>query len=270
MKRREFLKSSFTGISLPLIAPWVYVSNPSPIFRFAIASDGHYGQPGTSYKKDFANLVQWMKKEKKKNGLDLIFLNGDLFHDDPVFLPATKQFFDQLPVPYYVTRGNHDRVSEATWKQTWGYTPNHDFSLGDYAFVLTDTSNEQGDYLCVDYLWLQTTLQKYASKKGIFVYMHIPPSKRWTDSGVDCVPVRELLEQTPNVTAIFHGHDHDLDDKKMSGSKPCFFDGHFGGNWGTTYKGYRIVEIYADETWKSYQYNPTSSPVINAFSVIRK
>lgn len=29
---------------------------------------------------------------------------------------------------------------------------------------------------------------------------------------------------------------------------PFLFDSHFGGNWGTEYKGFRIVEILNDDT----------------------
>ncbi|MDJ1496856.1 metallophosphoesterase [Cytophagaceae bacterium DM2B3-1] len=269
MKRRTFLQTSFLGLSISWSKPFRFSleKDNQPVFRFAVASDGHYGQPDTSYEADFSNLNKWLKGEKAKKGLDLIFINGDLFHDDPVFIPKVKSSFNQLPVPYYVTRGNHDRVNEDTWKQTWGYVPNHDFVVGDYAFVLADTSNEKGEYLCADAAWLEKTLQKHAAKKWIFVFMHIPPNKKWTDSGVDCVPVQEILEKTPNLAAVFHGHDHEIDDHKVNGGKHFFFDGHFGGNWGTTYKGYRIVEIYKDSSWSSYQCNPTLSPIINTFQV---
>lgn len=266
MKRRIFLKTSLGGFTfLSSVAAFARETDEKPVFRFAIASDGHYGQPNTPYAKDFANLVRWLRTEKKSKGLDMIVLNGDLFHDDPVFLPKVKESFDQLPADYYVTRGNHDRVSVAAWQQMWGYPTNHALESGDYAFLLADTSNEKGEYLCADAEWLQQQLQKYAAKKWIFVFMHIPPAK-WTDNGVDCPQIRSIIEKTPNVAAVFHGHEHDEDDKKMNNGKPHFFDGHFGGNWGTVYKGYRIVEIYRDGSWKSYQCNPTASPIINAYA----
>ena len=270
MKRRVFLKASLGGFTF--FSSYSAFSRPAdekPVFRFAVASDGHYGQPNTAYEKDFANLNKWLKAEKKSKGLDLIFLNGDLIHDDPVFLPKAKVSFDQLPVKYYVTRGNHDRVSADAWRQLWGYAPNHVVEMGGYAFVLADTSNEKGEYLCADADWLQMQLQKHADKKHVFVFMHIPPAK-WTDNGVDCPQIRTIIEKTPNVAAVFHGHEHDQDDKWMNNGKPHFFDGHFGGNWGTVYKGYRIVEIFGDGSWKTYQCNPAASPIINAYQAKAK
>jgi 3',5'-cyclic AMP phosphodiesterase CpdA len=265
MKRRTFLQTSLLGFTLPWsVNGFRLPADAEPVFRFAVASDGHYGQPDTAYAKDFENLTKWLKAEKRRKRLDLVVINGDLFHDDSVFLPKVKASFDQFPTPYYVTRGNHDRVSESVWKQTWGYSLNHDVAAGEYAFLLCDTSNEKGEYLCADAAWLQQSLQKHADKKWIFVFMHIPPNKKWTDHGADCPAIQELLEKTPNVAGIFHGHDHDNDFRKVSGGKPYFFDGHFGGNWGTAYKGYRIVEIFADGNWQSYQYNPTAAPILNA------
>ena len=265
MKRRDFVKNaSAASLLLPFASLDSLRQTPKPVLRFAVASDGHYGQPDTPYAKDFENLNRWMQTEKRKKGLDAVFVNGDLFHDDPVFLPQVKAAFGLMPAPCYVTRGNHDRVTDAQWQTTWGYPVNHDVVMGDYAFLLADTSNEKGEYLCANADWLGQTLQKHAKRKGVFVFMHIPPSKRWTDAGMDCPPVAELLEKTPNVTAIFHGHDHDNDFRKISGGKPYFFDGHFGGSWGTAYKGYRIVEVFADGAWQSYQCNPAASPIVNS------
>jgi hypothetical protein len=44
---------------------------------------------------------------------------------------------------------------------------------------------------------------------------------------------------------------------------PHFFDSHTGGNWGTDYKGYRIVEVGEDNQIYSYQVNASQNPVLN-------
>lgn len=260
--RRSFLKFipgfSFLGLE------------PDPVektagLRFAVASDGHYGQPDTDYELFHADIIRWLNREKLQKGLDFVVFNGDLIHDDPTLLFDVKTVLKKLSMPFFVTRGNHDKVALDVWKSTWGYPTNHSFEKGDYAFILGDTSNEKGQYLCPDVNWLRSELEKYSAKKGIFVFLHITPSK-WTAHGVQCDEVLQLFEKTPNVKAIFNGHDHDEDDKKMGGGKPYFFDGHFGGSWGTTYKGYRIVEIDKDGAWKSYQYNPAAAPIINTFT----
>ena len=230
--------------------------------RFAVASDGHYGQPDTDYAAFYRNIVAWLNQEHELNGLDFCVFNGDIIHDGPAFLPQAKVALDGLNMPYYVTRGNHDRVSAETWRQTWGYPPDHSFSRGDYAFLLGDTSNEKGEYLGADVRWLKETLEKYRKKTHVFVFLHIT-QRKWTGAGTECPEVMQTLAAYPNVAAVFHGHDHDEHGIKTADGKSYVFDGHFGGNWGVPYKGYRIVEVPASGKIKTYQYNPEPNPVVN-------
>jgi len=265
-KRRSFLKL------LPILPGVPYLAHPDKTdsaakisMRFIVASDGHYGQPDTDYKTFHTDLIGWINREKMQKGVDFAFFNGDLIHDDPTLYYDLKTMLGNLHVPYFVSRGNHDKVALDVWQSTWGYGTNHSFTKGEYAFITGDTSNEKGEYICPDVTWLRIEIAKYSDKKGIFIFLHITPAK-WTPNGVECKEVTDLFENTPNVKAIFNGHDHDQDSKKQIGKKPYFFDGHFGGNWGTAYKGYRIVEIYEDNTWQTYQYNPTAAPVLNSFT----
>lgn len=265
MQRRAFLHTTF-GLGLSsLISPKTFATPPALALRFATASDGHYGQPGVDSETNFRKLNEWMSAEKSGKGLDFVVINGDLFHDDPKFAPSVKAAFDRLPVPYYVTRGNHDHLTAEQWQQNWGYGLNHSITRGDYGVVLLDTSDSTGKYVCSDANWLQSELAKHAGKKGVFVFMHITPIQ-WTTHGIVCPDVVTLLDKTPNVLGIFHGHDHDEDGGKRSpGGKPHFWSGHFGGNWGTVYKGYRMIEVFDDGSWRTYQFNPEREPVVNAF-----
>lgn len=266
LRRRNFLKNSALAITGLTLKPlWNHQPKVAEVvLRFALASDGHFGQPNTPYEKNHDDLVKWMKAEKTTKGLDLVLVNGDLVHDKVEFMPQVKTYFDRFPAPYYVTRGNHDHIDLDGWQKLWGYGTNHAFTSSETAFVLADTSNAEGKYLCPDVAWIEQQFKKFASSKHIFLVMHITPAK-WTDNGVDCPDLRKLIAETPNVRAVFHGHDHDQDDKMVDKGKPYFFDGHFGGSWGTTYRGYRIVEVRNDGSWVSYQCNPDLSPIINTF-----
>lgn len=44
----------------------------------------------------------------------------------------------------------------------------------------------------------------------------------------------------------------------MLGNVPHLYDSHIGGNWGTSYKGFRIVEVLKDNTIQTYVMNPVS------------
>ena len=43
----------------------------------------------------------------------------------------------------------------------------------------------------------------------------------------------------------------------MNGKIPYLFDSHIGGNWGTAYKGFRVVELMDDGSLITYMMNPT-------------
>jgi hypothetical protein len=52
-------------------------------------------------------------------------------------------------------------------------------------------------------------------------------------------------------------HEHDQDGVKSLHNIPFMFDSHFGGSWGTTYKGFRVVEMVKEKSFLTYLMNPT-------------
>lgn len=234
--------------------------------RFALASDGHYGQADTEYVYYHYKMLGWLNNEKEKRGLDFAVINGDLVHNDLAFLPEVKAKWDLLSMPYYVTRGNHDHAQPETWEKTWGMPLNHAFESGDSAFLILDTSDEKGAYLCPDLAWTRSQLLKYSSNKFLFVFMHITPV-RWTSGGIDCPELIKLFAQQPNLKAIFHGHDHDQDSVKEKKGKYYFFDAHIAGDWGTDYRGYRIVEVLKNGKVLTYQVNAALQFNVNQFKI---
>lgn len=256
--RRHFLK---LALGLTAIGCQKPASKNAKLLRFAVASDGHYGQAKTDYQTYFDNIIKHLQQERTERGLDFVVFNGDLFHDDVKFLPEVKKHFERLGFPYYVTRGNHDHVTPAQWRDTWGYDLNHAVEIGKNAIILGDTSNEKGEYLCPDIPWIDKQLAGFTKKEHVFLFLHIP-SKMWSEHGTTCPELEKVITKYPNLKAMFHGHDHAIDAGKTT-SKPAFFDGHFGGNWGVDYKGFRIVEGKADGSCYTFQWNPDKKIKVN-------
>ncbi len=227
-----------------------------------MASDGHYGQPDTKYDFHHDNMISWLNKEKEQRGVDFAMINGDLFHNEVSFLPVVKTKWDQLKMPYYVSHGNHDQTDPANWEKTWKLPWDYSFEKNDLGFIVLNTANEKGDYVCPDINRAKEELNKYASKKHLFVFMHITPFK-WTPGGVDCPDLVKLFDQQSNLKMIFHGHDHDQDNVKENNGKFYFFDSHVAGSWGTEYNGYRIVELLDDGSVLTYQMNPVTEKRVN-------
>jgi len=230
-----------------------------------VASDGHFGQEETNYEKFHEEMMEWLNEENKGKGLDFVIFNGDLIHNEPKFLPEVKAYYDRLDVPYFTAKGNHDMASPEQWEETWGYGENYDFEKGDSAFLLGTTSNVEGEYLSVNIDWLKGRLSHYSEKRHIFAFFHIS-QRKVTRHGIDSPEVSSLLESTPNITAVFHGHDHDVDGFIYDNERAYLFDGHMGGSWGTNYRGYRIVEVDQEGKVRTYQCNPQAF-VVNKTSL---
>lgn len=266
VSRREFLKLTLKGAVLIGTAnslqsftgkSFILPKKNKVQLRFAIASDGHYGQPNTEYEKYHDEMVSWINAEKKDRGVDFTMINGDLFHNEIEFLPQVKSKWDQLKMPYYVSHGNHDETEEAQWQQVWNHPWHFTFEHYDAAFMVLNSADPKGNYICPDLEWTKERLLKYNHKKQLFVFMHITPFN-WTKGGLPCPDLVEMFNKQPNLKAIFHGHDHDMDAVKENNGKYYFFDSHIAGNWGTEYRGYRIVEILKSGEILTYQMNPTT------------
>lgn len=275
--RRKFITTSATGLAGIFLLPAVnsfasadngYTSKPSKLkFRFALASDIHYGQPGTGFEQNTANMVKWLNDDHAKNHLDMVIINGDLVHNRPDLLPEIKtKYLDKLSVPYQTIPGNHDFADAVVWKSVFNYEDHYTVEHGDIAFVLANTADTKGKYVCPDNSFIKQSLDKFKDKKVVFVVLHIPPVKWLNDEGfLDCPETVEILHAYPNVKAAFHGHDHLLDGVRYTGNKfPHFFDSHIGGDWGTDYRGYRVVEINEQNEIYTYQVNASQNPRLNA------
>jgi hypothetical protein len=260
--------------------------------RFAVLSDGHYGTGFGTGPANFEAMLNWIKAEKDKNDLDLVFFNGDtingfdgLYHlmYQTTYQTVKDIYFSRLALPYYVIKGNHDFIDgEAFWQSTWGYPANHSFALGDSAFILANSSILQTprtdlftvwQYGCafMDNNWLGSEIAGYSDKKNVFILMHVAPLKipeyetpscTYNCLTCDCSDFRTTIEQYSNVKALFHGHLHEYPLEKVINGKHYFWDGAFGdGETRVFGKGYRIVEVGTGGKIHTYRCNKACNTI---------
>lgn len=268
MKRRPFLQKlsliSSAVMAIPLDSLSKTIQEEPKKLRFIIASDGHFGQPKTDFTGTHKKLMESINSEEQ---VDFVVFNGDLIHDDPAFMPQVKLYYDSLKSPYYVTRGNHDRLASGEWENIWGYPENHSFQAKDGSGVLLlNCSNEAGEYLCGDVDYLKSELEKFKELSHIFVFIHISQND-WTRNAVKCDDFLDMITQYPNVKAVFHGHDHDVDGIMINQGKPYLWDGHFGGSWGNPFHTYRVVEILEDGKTITYLKTVDTGMVLNGHTL---
>ena len=272
MKRKEFLKMTAPALLLMGSGQWLFgreamdhsLNRRKRIARFVVASDGHYGQPNTPYQEYFQTFTDRVNEVHGKDPIDFAVINGDLFHDNKIFLPEVKAALDRLTPRYYVSQGNHDNCSGEEWEKTWNMPLNFSFSGKKVAYLVASTSNEKGTYLCPDLTWMEKELEKHKKADHIFIFIHINPGKL-TRHAVDCPGFFTLLKKYPAVRCVFNGHDHDEEGIKKREEVSFVFDAHFGGNWGTSYRGFRMVELYQDGSILTYILDPVNK--INEISI---
>lgn len=263
MKRKEFLKLSASAILLLANGNIVKAAdfltssayNKKVKLRFAVASDGHYGQPGTNFETYFSTLVSRINEEHYQKPFAFCIINGDIIHDDKKFFIPAKKALDQLKPKYYVSQGNHDKVTANEWQQIWNMPVNLDFKIKDNSILIATTSNEKGEYLCPDAAWFKAKLEEHAHQKNIFIFIHINPCKIGGYS-TDCPELMEIFAKHSNIRGVFNGHDHKQEGINTKNGINFIFDAHFGGNWGTDYRGFRVVELLADNSVLTYVMNP--------------
>ncbi|MEJ7643268.1 MAG: metallophosphoesterase [Chryseolinea sp.] len=260
--RREFIKKVssaslvlFGGRVIKLSASDLRSMQKKVTFRFAVASDGHYGEPKTEYGLFHEDLVKNITNFHKSNALNFCVINGDIIHDEGSLLTEAKSHYDKLPVKYYVTKGNHDKVSDAYWQEVWSMPVNHEVHMEKDVILLATTSNESGDFLSPDLEWLEARLASNTKARNIFLFLHIPQAN-WNGGSLETPAFFELLKSFKNVRGIFHGHEHKQDNVKMFDKIPYMWDSHIGGSWGTSYRGFRVVELTKDNQMLTYIMNP--------------
>lgn len=260
--RRTFIQISLGSATVGLLSQ-CQSSDPVPALRFVVASDGHLGEPNTPSDTYYTDLLAALTRLHQNSPLDFVVINGDLIHTgNNGLLPAAKAYLDKLPVAYYVTRGNHDQVSLATWQQLWGYPTNHVVELPKATLILLDTSDETGAYLCGDAVWLRKAMATVRAGVPVFLFMHIPFIHNVQGTDV-CGDIVTVLNDFPAIRAVFHGHDHTKDMGLYYGQAALLFDAHFGSSWGTAYRGYRVVEQHGSNL-STYQYDYVNQQQINS------
>lgn len=269
MDRRKFLQvigATTIFLACKEEAPDVLPDEDEPVlFRFAVASDLHYGEADTDYVMHTRNFVSAFKDFNSKNSCGFLVLNGDIIHNDPVFLPQAYDELKDVHSKLYVTQGNHDRVSEAVWQETWKQGFNSDFAIDDMAFVFGTTSNSVTSawIQCPNLDFLESCLEKYKSKKHVFIFWHIhphSPSMGCTDA------VKAVMENYTNVRGVFNGHDHNDESIQTIEGVPYMFDGRLGGSWGSFDRNFRVVEITKSEI-VTYLMTPTTRKKLNRFKM---
>ena len=223
--------------------------------KFIVVNDLHYVEDSCA--PFFEGMV---KACNKIEGAGLVLVVGDLVDGGTAGqCHAIHDILAGLKMPYYVTAGNHDPLSQndrGPWESVFGDALNVSFEREGWQFVGMDTSDGKkvSGFDCH-----QETLDfaaalpgKLERSKPTFVYTHFPlgpgVSLRLRNADALLEPFKQL-----NVAAIFNGHYHAFTQKTALNSALVTTNvccSHMRANHdGTFEKGFFVIEA-AEGRWK--------------------
>jgi predicted phosphodiesterase len=279
--RRAFLKASATALAGMVVAPlsctqWTTTDRRRGTVRFGIATDSHYADAdtvGSRYYRHslekFTEFVELMNEKK----VDFLVELGD-FKDQnnpPVeqktitYLRAIEEVFQRFNGPTHHVLGNHDmdsiskeqfltNVENTGIERAKSY---YSFDFNGLHFVILDanyksdgTNYNHGNFDWTDaniapaeINWLKQDLAAAHGPTIVFIHQLLDGTGSvYVNNAAD---IRQILEQSGKVTAVFQGHHHDGSYSYIEGIHYYTLKAMVEGP-GEENNSYAIVEIRPD------------------------
>jgi 3',5'-cyclic-AMP phosphodiesterase len=207
------------------------------LFSFAVLSDVHVGEdiaglmvPPLPFLPALTNGFTWRNpvdnywdfslraavRQINASGADFTVVNGDVtaWYQEAEFKTA-KDRLAKLTHPFYMVRGNHDRVGERPqdfFKSVFGldstwYSVDHD---GFHFVILDDNRLDNGfnGFPEEEFAWLSADLSSHR-EMPTFIFSHRPLGAR----AVDVVPsirmrLHKIFGSNPQIVGVFNAHSH--------------------------------------------------------------
>lgn len=240
--RREVLKASGLFIAgLTMKVPMSYSQEPKqkPIIQFGMVTDMHYADAdirgSRHYRESLPKLetcVTFMNDQKVRFLMEL----GDLKDQDQSanekdtlkYLKTIETAFAKFKGPRYHVLGNHD-MDSISKKQFLTHAKNTDihkdasyysFDKEGLHFVVLDAcyTAEGLDYDHGNFSWKDANIPEKqctwlkndlaSNSKPTIVFVHQQLDGETNHCIKNAAEVRQILQKSQNVLAVFHGHNH--------------------------------------------------------------
>jgi predicted phosphodiesterase len=279
--RRIFLKSSVTALTGLALTPFSCTGPAGRrrrpgVVRFGIVTDCHYADAdtvGTRYYRDSLDKLGECVEAMNRQQVDFLVELGD-FKDQnspPIeqktlsFLRAVESVFRKFNGPIYHVLGNHDQDSLSKMQflnniENTGIAPGRNYYSFDYNgvhFVVLDanyksdgTDYDHGNFDWTDanappaeLQWLRRDLA--ASHGAVIVLIHQLLDGAGSYYVHNAAEVRQVLEQTGRVLAVFQGHFHEGSYSRIKGIHYYTLKALVEGP-GPENNSYAIIEVRPD------------------------
>jgi predicted phosphodiesterase len=248
-----------------------------PELQIGYVTDIHYADTDDRGVRNYrASLPKLEEAADRLNQHKLSFVvhGGDLIDalPDPTpeseraFLKRIDREFARVKAERHYVLGNHCifSLTKPEYLETIGRQKSYySFDKGRFHFVILDACYRKDgvDYGRRNFDWTDTEIPAperewlaadlTATRRPTIVFAHQRLDKPVGDEeGVHSSPaVREILERSGKVQAVFMGHSHVNDYRTINGIHYCTLDAVIGGD-GEANNAYSVIEVYRDGSIK--------------------
>ncbi|MBR8536883.1 metallophosphoesterase [Carboxylicivirga sediminis] len=296
ISRRQFIQTSSWVIGGMALSPLLYGCQPGHV-AFGWVTDVHYAQAVMKWDRYFTESREklfeaiLLYNEKK---LDFAIETGDFKDEDPTpdkqrtmaYLRAIEEVFAYYKGPRYHVLGNHDvdSISKQEFQSAVtnaGISPDktyYTFVHNDWRFIVLDACF-RGDGVPYDtnnFDWYDTAIPQQQinwleqelsnSSQPVCVFVHQPLDGEGKLYVNNAQQVRQVLEASNKVLAVFQGHRHEGGYNLLNGihyiTQKALVD--FSG---ITNNSYSIVRLTPDQQIIIQGYRRAASRVLESAGV---
>lgn len=279
--RREFLKSSgvlIAGLTAGVPLAHADGTDNKASLSFGIVTDAHYADTdarGTRlYRESLAKMTECVELMNEKK-VDFLVELGDLKDEgNPAIEEATLKYLTEIEKTYgrfkgprYHVLGNHD-VDSISKKQFLGRVENtgiaeaatyYSFDSKEFHFVVLDANYKAdgSDYDHGNFDWTDTNIplkeldwlrkDLASSSKPVIVFVHQQLDVTGNTGVRNAAKVRQLLQDSKRVLAVFQGHHHAGHHSHIEGIHYYTLKAMVEGS-GEKNNSYAIVDVHDDNS----------------------
>ena len=249
----------------------LWASDAQRSVRLGLVTDMHYADKppaGSRHYRESLTKLAAAAQQFQRDQPDHIIELGDLIDaadsvelEQAYLKTINRQFSAICPDRHYVL-GNHcvDTLTKEEFLDGVGQAKSYySFDAGGFHFVILDACfrSDGKPYGRKNFKWtdpnipaeqvewLQADLKAARGKAIVFVHQRLDVSN---NHGVkNAAAVRQVLEESGKVLAVFQGHSHQNDLREINGIHYCVHRAMVEGS-GVENNGFSIADIFADET----------------------
>lgn len=271
--RRDFIKAG--GYVIAGLAcgarPLAALAKAKPAVQFGVLTDVHYADRkngGSRYYRESLGKIKVAVQAFNKAGVDFTVQCGDFIdsgdgsvESELANLKTIEQEYAKLDRARYYVLGNHcvNLLTKQEFADHSGMDePYHSFDQGGWHFLVLDAcfnskgqAYERKNFKWTDANipdkqvdWLEADLRKNNKPTIVFVHQHLGGGKG-SYLIRNSEKVREVLEASGKVAAVFQGHSHKNTDTVINGIHYCVVRAMVEGS-GAESSGFGLVKAYAD------------------------